>query len=287
MTSTSAQKSRTVRFRLSAFPTIVANVGFAWFCFATPVWRASLSLSLAISLSASASENIIVAVATNFLQTAQSLRSEFQQNNAEPIRLVSGSTGKLYAQIIQGAPFHLYLAADQARPLRLEEQGLVVTGSRQTYAIGKLALWAPKQSPAPDDPSIRSLLQSITFRKLAVANPNLAPYGVAAIETLKTIQLFDQLQPRLVFGENIGQTHALVATGNAEMGFVAASSVSRIKNGEKGILLQVRPHLHRPIRQDSAMLRLGEHNAVAQRFNEFLHSPQGRTIIRRAGYEVD
>jgi len=215
------------------------------------------------------------------------LRSEFQQKNSVPIHLVGGSTGKLYAQIIQGAPFHLYLAADQARPRLLEEQGLVATGSRQTYAIGKLALWVPNESPMPIEPSIRSLLQSIKFRKLAIANPNLAPYGVAAIETLKTLQLYDQLQPRLVFGENIGQTHALVATGNAEVGFVAVSNVSRIKNVEKGILLQVRPHLHRPIRQDSAMLRLGEHNAAAQRFNEFLHGPQGRTIIRRAGYRVD
>jgi len=266
---------------------IVANVGFRWFRFATPVWRAGLSLSLAMSLSASASENILVAVATNFLQTAESLRSEFQQNNVEPISLVSGSTGKLYAQIVQGAPFHLYLAADQARPLRLEEQGLVVIGSRQTYAIGKLALWAPKESPTPDDPSIRSLLQSITFRKLAVANPNLAPYGVAAIETLKRLRLYDEVKPRLVFGENIGQTLALVATGNAEAGFVALSSISRIENGERGILLQVRPSLHGPIRQDSAILKPGMHNTAVQRFNEFLHGPQGRKIIRRAGYEVD
>ena len=265
----------------------MTNVAFGWFHSGTHIQRAILSLPLAIAPFASASEDMTVAVATNFLQTAQSLRSEFQQKNAVPIHLVGGSTGKLYAQIIQGAPFHLYLAADQARPRLLEEQGLVATGSRQTYAIGKLALWVPNESTMPIEPSIRSLLQSIKFRKLAIANPNLAPYGVAAIETLKTLQLYDQLQPRLVFGENIGQTHALVATGNAEVGFVAVSNVSRIKNVEKGILLQVRPHLHRPIRQDSAMLRLGEHNAAAQRFNEFLHGPQGRTIIRRAGYRVD
>lgn len=278
MTSISTRKSRTRTSRLSAF---------GWFHFGTHIRRASVWLTLTITLSAAASEDIIVAVATNFLQTAQSLRSEFQRKSTDPIRLVSGSTGKLYAQIIQGAPFHLFLAADQARPRLLEEHGLVASGSRQTYAIGKLALWAPKESPLLNERSIRSLLQSIKFRKLAVANPNLAPYGVAAIETLKTLQLYDQVQPRLVFGENIGQTHALVATGNAEVGFVALSSVSRIETGEKGILVQVRPQLHRPIRQDSAILSSGEHNAVAQRFNEFLHGPQGHGIIRRAGYDVD
>ena len=287
MTSSAPQKSQIPTARFTALIKSVAIVAFGWFHFGTCIRRTGLSLCLASTLFVSASEDMTVAVATNFLQTAQSLRSEFQQKNVMPIRLVSGSTGKLYAQIIQGAPFHLYLAADQARPLLLEEKGWVASGSRQTYAIGKLALWIPQESPTPNEPSIRSLVRSIKFRKLAIANPNLAPYGVAAIETLKALELYDQVQPHLVFGENIGQTHALVATGNAEMGFVAASSVSQIKNGEKGILLQVRPHLHRPIRQDGAILRLGAHNAVAQRFNEFLHSPQGRAIIRRAGYRVD
>ena len=282
-----AQKSTTVSCHVSAFPAVAANVRFAWHHVAARYWRTCLSLSLAISLPASASENIIIAVATNFLQTAQSLRSEFQRIDAERIRLVSGSTGKLYAQIIQGAPFHLYLAADQARPLRLEEQGLVMKGSRQTYAIGKLALWAPQQSRLPHDTSIPSLLQSIKFRKLAVANPNLAPYGIATIETLKSLQLYDEVKPRLVFGENIGQTLSLVATGNAEIGFVAVSSISRIRNREKGALLHVHPGLHAPIRQDSAILQSGKHNTTAHRFNEFLHGPHGRKIIRRAGYEVD
>ena len=277
----------------TSIPTLEAGARkarLAAFCsshFGTNLPVTSLWFSLVIALSASASEDIIVAVATNFLRTAETLRSEFQREDADPIRLVSGSTGKLYAQITQGAPFHLYLAADQARPLQLEERGLVVQGSRQTYAIGKLALWFPKASLGPNKSSIQSVLHSEKFRKLAIANPRLAPYGAAAIETLKTLKLYDHVHPRLVFGENIGQTHALIATGNAEVGFVALSSVSSIKNRQMGILLHVRPQLHRPIRQDSAILGRGEANPVAQRFNEFLHGPRGRAIIRQAGYRVD
>ena len=259
----------------------------SWFKFRRTIRRWGVWLSLVGTLSAYASGDALVAVATNFLQTAKILRNEFYQETFNDIRLVSGSTGKLYAQIVQGAPFDLYLAADQDRPMLLEKRGFVVPGSRRTYAIGQLALWIPKEPAAPNKSTIQSILKTMEFRQLAVANPRLAPYGAASIETLRTLKLYDQVQSRLVFGENIGQTHVLVATGNADAGLVAQSSISRMESGKKGTLLQVQPHLHRPIRQDSSLLNTGQHNDTARQFNEFLHGPQGRTIIRQAGYRVE
>lgn len=259
----------------------------SWFHCGGTIRRWTVWLSLVGTLSANGSGDALVAVATNFLQTAKVLRSEFYQETFNDIRLVSGSTGKLYAQIVQGAPFDLYLAADEDRPRLLEEQGLVVPGSRRTYAIGQLALWIPKEPATSNKSTIQSVLQTMDFRQLAVANPRLAPYGAAAIETLRALKLYDHVQSRLVFGENIGQTHVLVATGNADAGFVAQTSISHMESGKKGTLLQVHPHLHRPIRQDSSLLSPGQHNNAARYFNEFLHGPKGRAIIRRAGYRVD
>lgn len=224
-------------------------------------------------------EQTLVAVATNFSQTAEALQAAFAQNHAQSIVLVAGSSGKLYAQIANGAPYHVFLSADRARPAQLEAENRAIRGSRFTYAVGHLALWSPDPSRSIVDGS--TALESSDFRKLALANPALAPYGEAAMQTLSSLGLAEQLKPRLVFGENVGQAHALVATNNAELGLVALSYVLA---SPTGTYWEVPPVLHEPIRQDAVLLNAGKDHPGALAFVEFLKSPQARLVIEAMGY---
>lgn len=227
----------------------------------------------------------LVAVATNFAEVMERLEARFEARSEHDLTIVSGSTGKLYAQIRNGAPFDVFLAADQERPRLLDHAGAAVEASRFTYAVGRLTLWSPDPERIGADGA--AVLRAGDFRRLAMANPSLAPYGEAARETLSALGLLARLEDRIVLGENIGQAHAMVATGNAELGFVALSYVLSPRNEMPGSRWDVPQALHTPIRQDAVLLRRAEGNAAAQAFLLWLQGDEARGIIEAFGYGTE
>ena len=224
---------------------------------------------------------INVAVAANFTAPMNAIAAEFAKDTGHQAKLAFGGSGKLYAQIRNGAPFQVFLSADEEKPAKLEQEGLAVAGSRFTYAIGSLVLW----SANPDYVDARGdVLKHGKFNKLAIANPRLAPYGKAAIEALTGMGLLDTLTPRLVQGENIAQTYQFVGTGNAELGFVALSQIMKngiISNGSAWI---VPAKLHTPIRQDAVILSSAKDDPAAKALMQYLKGDKARAIIKSYGY---
>lgn len=243
---------------------------------------APFGLALALVPLELSADDALVAAAANFAEPLTRLERTFEASHPHRLRVAVGSTGKLYAQVLHGAPFDILLAADQERPTLLERAGLAVPGSRRTYAVGRLTLWSADPERIQGDAA--ALLEAGNFRRLAMANPALAPYGAAAREVLQGFGLYATLRDRIVTAENIGQTHAMVATGNAEIGFVAASG---IRESDEGSRWQVPADLHAPIRQDAVLLAHGADNPAAQQFLEFLHGERARAIISDYGYGVD
>jgi molybdate transport system substrate-binding protein len=221
-----------------------------------------------------------VAVAANFAAPAKVLAQRFAAQTGHKLVLSSGSTGKFYAQIRSGAPFEVLLSADAATPQRLEEEKLAVAGSAFTYAVGKLVLWSAKL------PVDENTLRAGRFTRLAIANPKLAPYGAAAQEALVKLGLWPGLQPRLVVGENIAQAFQFVASGNADLGFIAFSQISEGGSSRGGSYWPVPASLHAPIRQDAALLTRGSSNAAAREFLAFLRSEPARELIAGYGYHM-
>lgn len=242
-----------------------------------------LAVAFALSATGARAEQALVAVASNFAPVAEDLAARFASSTGHGITLVAGSTGKLYAQIARGAPFDVFLAADSARPGRLVEEGRAVAGSRRVYALGRLVLW----SASPDRRSAAGpdLLARGDFRHLAIANPDLAPYGVAAREVLRSLGLLAKLEERLVHGENIGQTYALVASGNAELGFVADAQARGVQEKEAGGW-RVPTNHHAPIRQEAVLLARAADNGAARAFLAYLSDDEAEQAIEAAGYEV-
>ncbi len=236
----------------------------------------------AISLAASAAE-VSVAVASNFTAPMQKIARSFEQDTGHKALLAFGATGGFYAQIKNGAPFQVLLAADKETPARLEKEGLGVAGGRFTYAIGKLALWS-KQPSLVDDKG--DVLRQGGFDKLAVANPKLAPYGAAAMETLTKLGLLSQLQPKFVEGANIGQTFQFVASENAALGFVALSQVFTDGRLTQGSAWIVPASFHAPIQQDAVLLKNGQGNTAAIALMTYLQGDKARAIIRAYGYDL-
>lgn len=247
------------------------------------VRRLCTALLFCLPLSATA-EEVQVAVAANFTAPMQKIAEAFARDTGHRAVLAFGATGKFYAQIHNGAPFDVLLAADASTPRRLEDDGIGMAGSRFTYAIGTLVLWSAKEGYV--DPQ-GTLLADGDFRHLAIANPKTAPYGAAAMATLERLNLREKLQPRFVQGENIAQTHQFVATGNAELGFIALSQV--IEDGQigKGSGWVVPADDHEPIRQDAQLLRHGKDNPAAQALLDYLHGETARAVIREYGYEIE
>lgn len=226
---------------------------------------------------------VSVAVAANFTAPMQRIAAAFEQDSGHKARLAFGSTGRFYAQIQHGAPFQLLLAADDETPAKLEREGLGVAGSRFTYAIGRLVLWSA-QPGLVDDQGL--VLRQGRFDKLALADPKLAPYGAAAIESLTRLGLLQQLQAKLVQGENIAQAYQFVASGNAQLGLLALSQVhadGRLRAGSAWVLPA---RLHRPIRQDALLLNPGQDNPAALALLRYLQGDKARAIIRAHGYEL-
>lgn len=240
--------------------------------------RLFLGLCLCLAAGAARADEVLVAVAANFAVVLEALAPGFEAGTGHRLTATTGSTGKLYAQIVAGAPFDVLLSADQATPVRLGEEGAAAPSSRFTYATGELALWSA--DPARLAPGIAPEAVLRSARSIALANPDLAPYGIAARETLQALGLWQDVQDQLVVGQNVGQTQALVATGAAEIGFVAASSL----RGGAGSRWQVPADLHAPIRQDAILLVHGLENAAAAAFLDYLRSDEARAIIARFGY---
>jgi molybdate transport system substrate-binding protein len=230
-------------------------------------------------------EEALLAVAANFAEVVQELKPLFERASGHRLQSTTGSTGKLYAQIKEGAPFHILLSADAAIPERMETEKTAVAGSRFTYAIGKLALWSADPERIGSDGV--AALKASDVRHIAIANPDLAPYGVAARETLQSLGLWDLLKSKIVMGQNIGQTHSMVATGNAQLGFVALSAVVGARESAKGSRWDVPQSHFTPIRQDAVLLGAGAKNAAAIAFLAFLRTPQARAVVDRYGYGIE
>lgn len=239
-------------------------------------------LALCISFSAQA-EEVQVAVAANFTAPMKVIAADFEKATGHKTVLTFGATGKFYAQISNGAPFDVLLAADEETPAKLEQESRSIVGSRFTYAIGKLVLWSA--SPHLVDAQ-GEVLKKASFSHIALANSKLAPYGSAAMETMSKLGLLKKLQPKFVQGDSIGQTFAFVSTGNAELGFVALSQVlegGKIKYGSAWI---VPANLHTPIRQDAVILTKGKDNKAASALIAYLKSEPAKAVIRSFGYDL-
>ncbi|MEM1199841.1 MAG: molybdate ABC transporter substrate-binding protein [Pseudomonadota bacterium] len=245
---------------------------------------ASLWLVLASATHSHASQ-LTVAVAANFLEPLELLQPEFERETGHSLRIVSGSTGKLYAQIVNGAPFDVFLSADQERPERLVNEGRAEPGSRFTYAVGQLILWSPDASRDLTDGA--KVLAAQEFRKLALPNPQLAPYGLAAQQVLEKLGLWTALQGRIVMGENVGQSYGFVASGNAELGFVSLSSFQSEHTEQKGVFWAVPDDNHAPIRQDAVVLKRATENPASLAFVTFLKGEATRKVLARFGYKVE
>lgn len=245
----------------------------------SPVRTLLLTLLATLPPAAVAAE-ATVAVAANFTAPAQRIAADFERHSGHKINLSFGSTGKFYSQIVHGAPFDVLLAADAATPLRLLAEGRAVTGSRYTYALGRLALWSAQPGLVDGRGAV---LRHGRFVRLAIANPKLAPYGAAAQLALQRLGLWETLAPKLVTGENIAQAYQFVATGNAELGFVALAQV-RGGDSSRGSLWRVPEHLYEPIRQDAVLLARAAGNDAARAFLAYLRSAAARAVIRDYGY---
>ncbi len=221
-----------------------------------------------------------VAVAANFAEAAREIAAAFKAKTGHEVVLSFGSSGQFYTQITQGAPFQVLLSADVARPRKLIDDGLAVPGSNFTYAIGKLVLWSKTTGLVKGEET----LTAASFAKLSICNPVAAPYGAAAMETMKSLKVLERLQPKLVEGATITQAYQFVETGNAELGFVAQSQLTGPETGSRWLVPQ---ELYSLIRQDAVLLKSGASNEAATGFITFLRSPEARVIIEKYGYALD
>ena len=222
-----------------------------------------------------------VAVAANFTAPMQKIAAAFEKETGHKLALSFGSTGKFYAQIKNGAPVEVLFAADDETPARLEQEGQSVAGTRFTYAIGKLVLWS-KHPGLVDGKG--EVLRTGSFERIALADPKLAPYGAAAMQTLTQLGLADTLSSKFVQGENIGQAYQFVATQNAPLGFVALSQVyaeGRVTEGSAWIVPET---LYEPIRQDALILAKGKDNTAAAELMRYLQGDAAKAVIRSYGY---
>ena len=221
-----------------------------------------------------------MAAASNFSEAIRAIVKRFEKHSTHKVTLSFGSTGKQYAQIKNGAPFHAFFAADEKRPRLLDEQGVTLPASRFTYATGKLLLWSPSKTLVDANGKV---LKAGTFKHLAIANPKLAPYGKAAMEVLQATGLWTNLQGRIVRGENIGQAFQFIKTGNAELGFIARSQVQKPDSPIHGSWWEIPQKLYTPIKQQAVLLK---DTPAAREFMQFVKRKETRQLIRRFGYET-
>lgn len=256
---------------------IVKNAVQHWltrWCF-----RALLLLGVAAGASA---EEVNVAVAANFTGPMELIAPEFEKATGHKLIIAYGTVGKFYAQIKNGAPFEVLVSADEATPIRLEQDGLALSESRFTYAIGKLVLWSTQPGLIDDKGEV---LKHGDFKYLSIANPKTAVYGAAAVGVLEKFGVYAALEPKLVIGENITQAFQFTATGNADLGFVALSQIYKDGRYAKGSYWQVPTKFYPTLKQDAVMLTRGKSNAAAAALLAYLKSEKAKTIISAYGYE--
>ena len=235
------------------------------------------ALALAFAIPATAAE-VQVAVAANFTEPAKEIASAFEARTHDHVALSFGSSGQFYTQIANGAPFEVFLSADAERPAQAEKEGLAVPGTRFTYAVGRLVLFS-KTAGLVDGRG--AVLKSGKFEKLSIADPALAPYGAAAVQTMTRLGVYDAIKPKLVTGSSINQAYQFVDSGAAELGFVALSQVIAQPGGSRWVVPEAD---HAPILQQAVLLKTGEADRAARAFLAFLKGPEARRIIRRFGY---
>lgn len=242
----------------------------------------ALLASWLLSVAAQAAE-VKVAVAANFALAMKDIAAEFEKDTGHKVSLTQGATGKFYAQITNGAPFEVFLSADDETPSRLIKEGKAVSGTQFTYAVGRLVLWSP-------DPSLvdqgGGVLKTDRFKFLSIANARVAPYGRAAVQTMQKLGVLTAIEPRVVQGESITQTHQFVSSGNAQLGFVALSQVwenGRLKSGSAWIVPE---DMHEQLKQDAVLLNPGKDSKAAVALVDYLKSDKARKIIDRYGYKL-
>lgn len=240
---------------------------------------AGLTFLLASTMFGHAGETV-VAVAANFTDPVKEIAAVFEQKTGHTAALSFGATGNFYNQIAQGAPFEVFLAADQARPQKVIDEGFGVEDSNFTYAIGTLVLWSAKANVVKSEET----LKDASIAHIAYCDPKAAPYGQAALETMQNLEIYNDVKPKLVEGQNISQAFQFVKTGNAEIGFVALSQVISEKTGSHWVVPQ---QYYNPIRQDAVLLKNGEDNEAAKAFITFLKGPEAREIIEKYGYSIE
>lgn len=228
-------------------------------------------------------EDVEVAVAANFIKPMEQLAAHFEQATGNTLVVSFGSSGKLLEQIRNGAPFKVFLSADQTKPQTVEDEKLDVPGSRFTYAIGKLVLWSAKEGTVDNQGEV---LKTGSFGHIAIANPKTAPYGSAALETMGKLGVLEVLQAKIVQGESIAQTREFVSSGNAELGFIALSQVIRDGRISEGSGWLVSPELYSPLKQDAVLLKTGENSTGAKALMDYLHSDEARAVIESFGYDL-
>ena len=244
---------------------------------------ALLCLGAALTWSNAQADEVQVAVAANFTAPIQAIAKDFEKDTGHTLVAAYGSTGQFYTQIKNGAPFEVFLAADDTTPARLESEQQTVPGSRFTYAVGTLALWSAKPGYV-DAKGV--VLKNNTYQHLSIANPKAAPYGLAATQVLDKLQLTQATRSKLVEGQNITQAFQFVSTGNAELGFVALSQIFKDGKVTSGSAWIVPATLHDPIKQDAVILNKGKDNKAAAALVEYLKGPKAAAIIKSFGYEL-
>ncbi len=228
-------------------------------------------------------DEVQVAVAANFTAPIQAIAKDFEKDTGHKLVASFGATGQFYAQINNGAPFEVFLAADDSTPAKLEQEKQTVEGSRFTYAIGTLALWSAKPGYVDAQGEV---LKKNDYKHLSIANPKTAPYGLAATQVLAKLNLTEATKGKLVEGQNITQAFQFVSTGNAELGFVALSQIYKDGKVENGSAWIVPSSLHDPIRQDAVILNKGKDNPAAKAFIDYLRGPKATAVIKSYGYQI-
>ncbi len=250
--------------------------------------RLMLAIASTLFFAAAQAGEVTVAVAANFTAPMQQIAKAFEQDTGHKAQLAFGATGKFYAQIKNGAPFAVLLAADDETPVRLEKEGFAVVGARFTYATGRLALWSKRPNLVDDKGEVlrSNGFNKLGIHKIAMADPKLAPYGIAAMEVINRLGVQANVVPKLVQGESIGQTYQFVSTENAQLGFVALSQISidgRITQGSAWVVPQ---SMYAPLKQDAVLLNTGKDNAAAHALLKYLQGDTAKAIITRYGYAL-
>ncbi|MFJ2484573.1 molybdate ABC transporter substrate-binding protein [Pseudomonas sp. NPDC087639] len=241
------------------------------------------SLLAVFAIGAVQADEVQVAVAANFTAPIQAIAADFEKDTGHKLVAAYGATGQFYTQIKNGAPFEVFLSADDTTPEKLEKEGDTVKGSRFTYAIGTLALWSAKDGYVDAQGEV---LKKNAYQHLSIANPKAAPYGLAATQVLEKLKLTEATKAKIVEGQNITQAYQFVSTGNAELGFVALSQIYKNGKVSSGSAWIVPASMHDPIKQDAVILNKGKDNAAAKALVEYLKGPKAAAVIKSYGYQL-